>query len=86
MGLLPLVQVSSLNRHALATQTDVGISKATVLQQHLAEICPRVCAAWCHSVLQNCNCSLCSALAMIGHIYSVLRTYQIHDAANAGGY
>eukprot|EP00123_Amoebidium_parasiticum_P005604 comp16759_c0_seq1/m.15104 comp16759_c0_seq1/g.15104 ORF comp16759_c0_seq1/g.15104 comp16759_c0_seq1/m.15104 type:complete len:437 (-) comp16759_c0_seq1:289-1599(-) len=35
------VSVSSLNRHAVATQEDVGISKVAVLKKHFAEICPK---------------------------------------------
>lgn len=34
------VTLSSLNRHAVATLKDVGLPKATVLCQHLREICP----------------------------------------------
>ena len=34
------VTLSSLNRHALATRADVGISKAACLQRHFAEILP----------------------------------------------
>lgn len=34
------VTLSSLNRHAVATLKDVGLSKATVLCDHLRQICP----------------------------------------------
>lgn len=34
------VTLSSLNRHAVATLQDVGLSKATVLCNHLRQICP----------------------------------------------
>ena len=34
------VTLSSLNRHALATRSDVGIPKATCLKNRFAEICP----------------------------------------------
>lgn len=36
------VTLSSLNRHAVATQEDVGIPKAVCLKNHLAQICPFV--------------------------------------------
>lgn len=36
------VTLSSLNRHAVATMADVGISKATAMKQRLLEIVP-----WC---------------------------------------
>jgi tRNA A37 threonylcarbamoyladenosine dehydratase len=35
-----MITVSSLNRHAVATMSDVGLSKATVLANHLRAICP----------------------------------------------
>ena len=39
------LQVLSLNRHAVATQLDVGMSKAAVLEKHFAEIVPKVWAS-----------------------------------------
>jgi len=36
------VTLSSLNRHAVATQADVGIPKAVCMKNHLARICPFV--------------------------------------------
>lgn len=36
------VTVSSLNRHAVATRADVGVSKVDCLKRHLAEIVPEV--------------------------------------------
>jgi tRNA A37 threonylcarbamoyladenosine dehydratase len=35
-----MVTLSSLNRHAVATLSDVGLPKATVLSDHLRRICP----------------------------------------------
>ena len=35
-----MITVSSLNRHAVATMSDVGLPKATVLANHLRAICP----------------------------------------------
>jgi tRNA A37 threonylcarbamoyladenosine dehydratase len=34
------VTLSSLNRHAVATRADVGLSKAQVLKDHLLRVCP----------------------------------------------
>lgn len=47
MGRLRLVDfdqvtLSSLNRHAVAVRADVGIPKATCLQQHFQQIMPEV--------------------------------------------
>lgn len=36
------VTLSSLNRHAVAVRADVGIPKATCLQQHFNNIMPEV--------------------------------------------
>ncbi len=36
------VTLSSLNRHAVAVRADVGIPKATCLQQHFQQIMPEV--------------------------------------------
>ncbi|KAI8826210.1 uncharacterized protein EV422DRAFT_157955 [Fimicolochytrium jonesii] len=36
------VSLSSLNRHAVATQADVGIPKSTCLEQHFKQIAPHV--------------------------------------------
>lgn len=36
------VSLSSLNRHAVATQKDVGKSKVKVIAEHFLEICPHV--------------------------------------------
>ncbi|KAJ3159741.1 hypothetical protein HDU86_001391 [Geranomyces michiganensis] len=36
------VSLSSLNRHAVATQADVGIPKSTCLQRHFGQIAPHV--------------------------------------------
>lgn len=36
------VTLSSLNRHAVAVRADVGIPKATCLQQHFKQILPEV--------------------------------------------
>lgn len=34
------VTLSSLNRHAVATQADVGLSKTACLKNHFLQICP----------------------------------------------
>lgn len=39
------VTLSSLNRHAVAVRADVGIPKATCLEQHFKQILPEVCCA-----------------------------------------
>ncbi|KAK6462649.1 ubiquitin--protein ligase molybdopterin-converting factor [Scheffersomyces coipomensis] len=42
------VSLSSLNRHAVATLADVGISKVDCLKNHLLQICP-----WANIVVKN---------------------------------
>lgn len=41
------VSLSSLNRHAIATLSDVGLSKAETMKKILSEICP-----WCEIIIE----------------------------------